>query len=69
MTWVRWFPSTSSPCLQSRHYQHRNLPARPFVTRRTAESFATAFLYNHPDVVIVDILQRKDAAKRLASAH
>jgi hypothetical protein len=28
----------------------------PFVTRRAAKSFVRAFVYSHPDVVIVDIL-------------
>jgi hypothetical protein len=28
------------------------------VTRRAAESFATAFVYSHPDVAIVDILEK-----------
>jgi hypothetical protein len=44
---VRVNPATAS----TETYEHG-----PFVTRGTAESFATAFVSSHCDVVIVDIL-------------
>ena len=46
---VRVNPATTS----TETYEHG-----PFVTRRAAESFATAFVYSHPDVVILDILEK-----------
>ena len=46
---VRVNPATTS----TETYEHG-----PFVTRRAAESFAMAFVYSHPDVVILDILEK-----------
>jgi hypothetical protein len=45
---VRVNPATTS----TEAYEHG-----PFLTRRAAESFATAFVSSHPDVAIVDILE------------
>ena len=56
---VRVNPATTS----TETYEHG-----PFVTRRAAESFATALVYSHPDVAIVDILE-KGRGRTVSSAN